>query len=152
MITNKEKYKILYNGAFGKVGTPKTRSLDSLSTGVAMLGATAGLTGLLLGGLNKMFGQQEQIPKGVVKELMHGIMAGVQDMIAEKDYDIKDLKEKLERNENDLKEVKEERDAIQRRYDELMNFAEDMKAKQKEKAKTTRKKPGPKPGSKKKKK
>jgi len=127
----------------------KTKGIDSLATGLAMVGLTAGLGSLLLGGMEKMFGDREQIPKGVVKEMMHGIMAGVQDMIAEKDYDIKDLTEKLERKENDLKEMKEERDAMQRRYDELMNFADEMKAR--EKAKETSKKPGPKPGSKRKK-
>jgi len=123
----------------------KPKSLDSLSTGLAMAGLTAGLGSILLGGMTKMFGEREQIPKGVVKEMMHGVMAGVQDMIAEKDYDIKDLTEKLERKENDLKQVTEERDAMQRRYDELMQFAEDMKAKEAEARKANHKKPGPKP-------
>ena len=146
---DKDTYREAFEEAFPKNKKEKP-AISNLGTGLAMLGLTAGLSGMILGGMNKMFGEREQIPKGVVKEMMHGIMAGVQDMIAEKDYDIKDLQEKLERKENDLKEVKEERDAIQRRYDELMNFAEDMK--KKEAASKTRKKPGPKPGSKKKKK
>ena len=117
----------------------KEKGLDNLASGLAMAGLTAGLGSMLIGGMmNKMFGDREQIPKGVVKEMMHGVMLGVQDMIAEKDYDIKDLQEKLERKENDLKEVKEERDSLQRRYDELMAFADDMKAR--EKAKPTNKK------------
>ena len=115
--------------------------ISDLSSSLLGLSLTAGIGSMLIGGMmDKMFGDRSEIPKGVVKEMMHGVMLGVQDMIAEKDYDIKELKDKLERKENDYNEVKEERDAIQRRYDELMAFAEDMKAKEKAKKKTAKKK------------
>ena len=92
-----------------------------------------------------MLGEMTQHPDTIIMKLPN-----ISASIPQLQSTIKELREKVERQDNDLKEVKEERDALQRRYDELMAFAEDMK--KKEAASKPRKKPGPKPGSKRKKK
>ena len=50
--------------------------MDTLTNMTLGLGLSAGLMGMIGGQIGKMFGTNE-IPKGVVKELMEGIMDGL---------------------------------------------------------------------------
>ena len=81
---------------------------DSLMNTSPMLGIalTAGVVGMLMGVMNKMFGNTEKIPKGVVKELMEGVVSGLMEHFEMK---IEDLKSDVERLEKDLEHVTTEK-------------------------------------------
>ena len=65
------------------------------------------MSGLILGGLTKMFGTNE-IPKGVVKELMEGVMDGLIFHFDGKIDELKDKNKKLVEKNTEL-ELKNER-------------------------------------------
>jgi hypothetical protein len=112
---------------------------DGLS-GLASSLIGIGLSSAILGGMMNMFGNRDEIPKGVVKEMMHGLMLGVVDLVNEKDYEIKELKDRLEQQKNDIKELTADKEAAERRYQEILKFAEDLKAKAEAKKEAPKKK------------
>jgi len=51
---------------------------QSLTKGLTMLGLTAGVTGMLLGGMSKMFGlNDEKTPQKLAQEMMAGAVEGI---------------------------------------------------------------------------
>jgi len=76
---------------------------------------TVGIMGAVMGGLNKMFGTNE-IPKGVVKELMEGIMEGLiyhfQGTIDDQKREIENLQEQRDKLEVENEKLKEENQAF----------------------------------------
>lgn len=129
--------------------TNKPSLSNSLGTSAAMLGISAGLTGMLgnlMFGGNTMFGNTNDVPKGTVKEMMHGLMLGVVDLINEKEYETKELREKVEEQKEKISQLTEDKNAAETRYEEVMGFLQDAKRREAEAKKKsyTGKKRGPK--------
>lgn len=81
--------------------------INGLAPSLATLGVMAGLTGMmgsLIGG-TKMFG--EQIPRGIVRELMEGVMDGLTIFFQGQIDDLKTAKEKLVEKNQELEETNE---------------------------------------------
>lgn len=97
--------------------------------------ATTGVLGLMLGGMNKMFGESEKIPKGVVKEMMQGIMEGVIDMINQKDFDINDQKEEVRRYKEKFEKSEKQLEKAEDEIVRLESVLSDVKSKTKPKPK-----------------
>jgi len=81
----------------------ESSKLTSSFTSLAVMGS---ITGLMLGGINKMFGTSE-IPKGVVKELMEGVMDGLVFHFDGKIQDLKEENKKLGERCQELEESNE---------------------------------------------
>ncbi len=142
-----DTYKDAFIEAFPQNKKQKPSGINGFSTGIGMLGVSAAVGGFLLGGLTKMFGNTEELPKGVVKEMMHGLMLGVNDLIAEKEQELKDLTQRVEMRDNEIKIIVSEKDEMQQKYDNILTLIGDMKAKSNVESKKpyTGKKRGPKP-------
>lgn len=88
----------------------KVKGSISSALGIPSLIPMIGLSAMM-GGLLKMFGTTEQIPKGVVRELMEGVMDGllihfgvqIDELRREKE----NLSEKLEEKERRIEELEQ---------------------------------------------
>lgn len=94
---------------------------EDLASTIVGLGLTTMMSGALLGGMNKMFGMDEKIPKGVVRELVQGVMDGLIDHFQ---YQIDELKRQNERLERKVEEL----EPWERRYKELLEVTERERA------------------------
>ena len=88
-------------------GLPKINGMTGLITG--MLGA--GIVSMLGGQMMKMFGESERLPKGVIKEIIEGMLAGTIEHFEEK---IDDLRNELKYANEELESKKEEIERFQR--------------------------------------
>ena len=109
-----EKDKVVRNG--------------DLASSIAGLGLATMMSGALFGGLNKMFGMDEKIPKGVVRELMQGVMDGLIDHFQ---YQIDELKRDNEKLELKIQHL----EPWERRYKELLEVCEKERAEKESKKK-----------------
>jgi len=87
----------------------KCSTLNDAMVGLGVFGAMTGLMTNLLGG-NKMFG--ENVPQGVIREIMQGVMDG---LVTHFELQIDDLKrenERLKQKDIELDDIKEELDKL----------------------------------------
>jgi len=106
-----------------KQNKEKHSTLDDSLIGLGMIGLTTGLMMNAIGGLNKMFGENNSIPKGVVKELMEGVMEGLmlhfQNQIYDLKYENKTLQEKVDELDTASRLQVEDLDRVNKELDEL---------------------------------
>jgi len=96
----------------------KSSTLTNSLIGLSTVGLSGGLILNMLGGMNKMFGSND-IPKGVVRELMEGVMDGLTIYFEQR---IADLKRENEEFNNKIEELEiklEELDIIKKELDNL---------------------------------
>ena len=97
----------------------KHSTLSDALIGLSTVGVAVGIMGNILGGMNKMFGESNSIPKGVVKELIEGVMDGLMGHFESKIYDLKSEIEKLNKTNNELELQVEDLDRVKKGLDEL---------------------------------
>ena len=106
-----------------------------LSTSVG----TLGLMTLLTGGIMKLMGDymfgmgnDEKIPKGVVKEMTHGMVEGFFDYIKEKDYDLDELRKELAETKEKLEEVEQHKKEAEGKWESLQKALDEAERRKKE--------------------
>lgn len=87
----------------GKEERPEGSALGSLGTSIAMLGITAMLGNIMMGGMMKMFGGDKSIePRELVTAMIDGFMVYIEEgreKLKEKETEVQDLKERLQQKE-----------------------------------------------------
>lgn len=110
--------------------------VSSFGSIVAPLLVTTGLAAMLAGGMSKMFGTSE-IPKGVVKEMMEGVMDG---LLGHFEYKIDELKRDKKKLTEEIEKFEDRVEGLSGRLRELQKENENLKSKLKTKRKDKKKK------------
>ena len=89
---------------------PKARAVDTLGTSLAMLGVTAGLSSMLMGGMMNMFGSADIKPRELVTAMIDGFMVYIdewREKVKEKEKEIENLECQLEQKKQHYEDALE---------------------------------------------
>lgn len=109
------KSKITCENCKRKIKNPLTEYL-------AMMGITAGIGAMMIGGMSKMFGLNDD--KGNLKEMTSGLVQG---FLEHFEYKIEDLKDQVKRLEEEKKDLEEEKDRYKEQYEDALEMLEKKK-------------------------
>ena len=100
----------------------KIKKKIDIGNNLVGLGMSAGIIGMLMGGMNKMFGINDD--KGNLKEMVSGIVQG---FLEHFEFKIDDLQDKVKELTKEKKEAEEDAGNWKQRYDEVMEQLEKKK-------------------------
>ena len=100
-----------------KIIRKKNARYSDFTSSMIGLGVSAGVMGLMMGGMNKMFGLNDD--KSNLKEMMNGMVQG---FLEHYEFKVEDLKDKIKTLEEEKKRAEEERDRTKERYEEAMEM------------------------------
>lgn len=95
---------------------------NPLTESIAMMGITAGVGAMMLGGIGKMFGLNDD--KGNLKEMMSGMVQG---FLEHYEYKLDTLREDLKEKKQECERLKQDKESLQERYDEVIEMLEKKK-------------------------
>jgi uncharacterized protein YaaN involved in tellurite resistance len=107
--------------------------LAGLGAGMVNIGVGAALIGLL-GGMMKMFGNDEKTPQKLAEEMMAGAIRGILEHF---EYKIDELKRDNERKAEEIGQLKERAEQLQEMITKTEAKVEVIKAKKQKKAEKT---------------
>ena len=94
----------------------KNNSLDNMFSGLM---TNAAISTMLIGGMMNMLGTNEKIPKGVVKEMMEGVMDGLishfGEIIGKLEMELKENKEQMQKILDENETLKDELSKVKKK-------------------------------------
>ncbi len=116
---DKEDKKEIFKEAVKKGKAKRTKGYagGELASSIAMLGVTAMLGNIMLGGLTKMFGDKNIEPRELVTAMIDGFMVYIEEG-----------REKLKEKNDEIVRLETELDMKKRHYEEMSEAADKLRA------------------------